>query len=180
MWCEVWTVRGDDDQASCKRSRQILTARTNPQLWVFVVLVPALGGLVWAGVHAWASGVADTRYSGYGAGILNALPPRGLAVFFFAGAAACAFALVMAIMARASNHPMLEISEPGITSRMLGGRGTLAWPAVTHLTRNDMWLYVHGKEPSGRSRKLAVSLVQLDKSAGSILAAIRVYRPDLV
>jgi hypothetical protein len=85
----------------------------------------------------------------------------------------------MVIIARTSDRPMLEISEAGITSRMLGGRGTLAWPAVTLLTRNDMWLYVHRKEPSGRSRKLAVSLLHLEESANSILAAIRVHRPDL-
>jgi hypothetical protein len=157
-----------------------LTARANPQLWVFVVLTPALGGLVWAGVHAWTSGVADTRYSGYGSRILNALPPQALAVLFFAGAAACTFALAIAIRARTSDRPMLEISQAGITSRVLGGRGKLAWPVVTHLTRNDMWLYVHGKEPSGRSRKLAVSLLHLDKSAGEILTAIREHRPDLV
>lgn len=29
----------------------------------------------------------------------------------------------------------------------------------------DMWLYVHGKQPSGRPGKLAISLVRLDKSA---------------
>jgi hypothetical protein len=157
-----------------------LTARARPQLWVFVVLVPALGGLVWAGVHAWTSGVTDTHYSGFGAALLNALPPKGLAAFFFAAAAACAFALVIAIRGRNSDRTMLEISEAGITSRVLGGRGTLAWPAVTHLSRNDWWLYVHGKEPSGRSRKLAVSLVHLDKPAGDILAAIGSHRPDLV
>jgi hypothetical protein len=108
------------------------------------------------------------------------LPPEWLAAFFFACAAACAFALVIAIRSRNSNLATLEISEAGITSRAFGGRGALAWPAVTHLTSQDTWLYVHGKEPGGRSRKLAISLVHLDKSSKEILAAIRAHRPDLV
>jgi hypothetical protein len=59
---------------------------------------------------------------------------------------------------------------------VLGGRGTLAWPAVTHLTSADMWLYVHGKQPSGRPSKLTISLVHLDKPADEMLAAIRAPR----
>jgi hypothetical protein len=157
-----------------------LTARAKPRLWIFLVLAPTLGGLVWAGIHALTSGFAGSPYHGRGAAILNALPPEGLAALFFAGAAACAFALAIAINSRLSNQSMLEISEAGITSRVLGGRGTLAWPAVTHLTSADMWLYVHGKQPSGRPGKLAISLVHLDKSADEILTAIRAHRPDLV
>ena len=61
---------------------------------------------------------------------------------------------------------------------MLGGRGTLAWPAVTHLTSADMWLYAHGKQPSGRPGKLAISLVHLDKSADEILTGIRAHRRE--
>ncbi len=157
-----------------------LTARAKPRLWTLVVLAPAFAGLVWAGIHAWTSGVTDTRYRGRGAGLLNALSPTELALFFFACAAACAFALAIGIRSRFSQRSMLEISETGITSRVLGGRGTLAWPAVTHLASESMWLYVHGKEPNGRARKIAVSLVHLDKSADEILAAIRAHRPDLV
>jgi hypothetical protein len=157
-----------------------LTARAKPRLWIFLVLVPAFAGLVWAGIHALTSDFAGP-YHGRGAAILNTLPPEGLAALFFAGAAACAFALTIAIKSRFSNQSILEISEAGITSRVLGGRGTLVWPAVTHLTnRDNMWLYVHGKQPSGRPGKLAISLVHLDKSAGEILAAIRAHRPDLV
>jgi hypothetical protein len=146
-----------------------LTARAKPSLWIFVVLAPTFLGLVWAGIHAWTSGVAGTKYHGRGAGLL----------IFFGCAAACAFALAVGIRSRIAKRGRLEISDEGITSRVLGGRGTLAWSAVTHLTSESMWLYVHGKEPSGRPRKLAVSLVHLDKSADEILAAIRAYRPDL-
>jgi hypothetical protein len=156
-----------------------LTARAKPSLWIFVVLAPTFLGLVWAGIHAWTSGVAGTKYHGRGAGLLNALSPEALALFFFGCAAACAFALAVGIRSRIAKRGRLEISDEGITSRVLGGRGTLAWSAVTHLTSESMWLYVHGKEPSGRPRKLAVSLVHLDKSADEILAAIRAYRPDL-
>ena len=157
-----------------------LTARAKPRLWIFLVLVPTLAGLVWAGIHASTSGFDGPPYHGRGAALLNALPPEGLAAFLFVGAAGCAFALCIAIKSRFSKQSMLEISEAGITSRVLGGRGTLAWPAVTHLTSADMWLYLHGKQPSGRPGKLAISLVHLDKSADEILTAIRAHRPDLV
>jgi hypothetical protein len=130
--------------------------------WTFLVLAPCFFGLVWAGIHALTSGVA------------------GLAAIFFGGAATCAFALAIGVRSRISNHGMLEISEAGITSRVISGCGRLAWPAVTQLTAENMWLYVHGKELSGRSRKRAVSLVHLDKSADEIQAAIRTHRPDLV
>jgi hypothetical protein len=81
--------------------------------WTFLVLAPCFFGLVWAGIHALTSGVA------------------GLAAIFFGGAATCAFALAIGVRSRISNHGMLEISEAGITSRVISGCGRLAWPGHT-------------------------------------------------
>jgi len=155
-----------------------LTARAKPKSWIVVVLVPATLGLIWAGVHAATSDTPE-QFQGRGSGLLNALSPTGRAIFFLVAAVLCAGALGMALKARLSTANALEIDADGITSRTLGGRGTLAWPAVTHLTRQGAWLYVHGHNPAGRRRKLAVSLIHLDKSSDEIMAAVGAYRPDL-
>jgi hypothetical protein len=68
-----------------------MTARAKPRLWIFPVLVPTFAGLVWAGIHALTSGFDGSPYHERGAAFLNALPPEGLAAFFFVGAAASAF-----------------------------------------------------------------------------------------
>jgi hypothetical protein len=59
------------------------------------------------------------------------------------------------------------------------GPGTLPWGAITHLTRQNNWLFVHGTRPDGRRRRLIVNLSQLDQEPSAILAAIQARRRDL-
>ncbi|HTF73418.1 MAG TPA: hypothetical protein VK620_03630, partial [Bradyrhizobium sp.] len=73
----------------------------------------------------------------------------------------------------------LIVDDRSITSKLFWGPGTLPWGAITHLTRQNNWLFVHGTRPDGRRRRLIINLSQLDQEPSAILAAIQARRLDL-
>jgi hypothetical protein len=152
-----------------------LIARSRQGVWQLFVLVPALALLVWMTAQAWSPSFHAEGRIAY----LNDVPGGVRAAFFLSCALICIGCIGIVLWRRLWPRVELIVDDHSVTSKLFWGPGTLPWSAVTHLTRQNNWLFVHGTSPDGRRRRLIVNLLQLDQEPSAILAAIQARRRDL-
>ena len=155
----------------------ILVARSKPKMWPLIVLLPATVICAWI---VRESMQPDFEISGRGAGLVRALGPEFAQFLFAAAAIACLFATAVVLLRKINPKDELIVSKDEITSYLLWGRGTLAWPSVSQITAQKNFLFVHGIDSAGKPKKLVIDAGGLDKSGDEIIAALSNCRPDLV
>ncbi len=154
----------------------VLSARGRPALWRIAILVPVIALLLWM---TQMGGSDEFVAEGRRAGLMNALGPSGRLLLFGGTALLCIGLLAVSLWRRMSPREEVRIDADGVTSRSVWGAGTLRWSEITRLQRQPAWLFVHGVDEGGGSRKLAVSLNDLDQSGETVIGAILARRPDL-
>jgi hypothetical protein len=102
---------------------------------------------------------------------LNHVPGGVRAAFFLSCALVCIECIGIALWRRLWPRVELIVDDRSVTSKLFWGPGTLPWSAITHLTRQKNWLFVHGTRPDGRRRRLIVNLSEFDQEPSAILAA---------
>jgi len=148
-----------------------LIARSRQSAWPLFVLAPASALLVWMTSQTWSPSFhAEAELL-----ISTTFPPESgrpsswVAPSYASGAPDCALAPPVATRRTDRRRPQRYVE-------LFWGPGTLPWSAITHLTRQNNWLFVHGTRPDGRRRRLIVNLSQLDQEPSAILAAIQARR----
>jgi len=149
-----------------------LIARSRQSAWPLFVLVPASALLVWMTAQTWSPSFHAEGRIAY----LNDVPAGVRAAFFLGCALICIGCTGIVLWRRLWPRVELIVDDHSITSKLFWGPGTLPWSAITHLTRQKNWLFVHGTRPDGRRRRLIVNLSQLDQEPSAILAAIQARR----
>jgi len=152
-----------------------LIARSRQGVWQLFVLIPALALLVWMAAQTWSPSFHAEGRIAY----LNDVPGGVRAAFFLSCALICIGCIGIVLWRRLWPRVELIVDDRSITSKLFWGPGTLPWGAITHLTCQNNWLFVHGTRPDGRRRRLIINLSQLDQEPSAILAAIQARRLDL-
>src|SRR5258705_9170732 len=148
-----------------------LIARSRQGVWQLFVLVPALA----LAAQTWSPSFHAEGRIAY----LNDVPGGVRAAFFLSCALICIGCIGIVLWRRLWPRVELIVDDRSITSKLFWGPGTLPWGAITHLTCQNNWLFVHGTRPDGRRRRLIINLSQLDQEPSAILAAIQARRLDL-
>src|SRR3977135_445541 len=152
-----------------------LIARSRQGVWQLFVLVPALALLVWMTAQTWSPSFHAEGQIAY----LNHVPGGVRAAFFLSCALVCIGCIGISLWRRLWPRVELIVCDLSVTPTLFRGPGTLPWSAITHLTRQKNWLFVHGTRPNGRRRRLIVNLSELDQEPSAILSAIQALRRDL-
>ena len=152
-----------------------LIARSRQGVWQLFVLVPALALLVWMATQTWRPSFHAEGRIAY----LNDVPGGVRAAFFLSCALICIGCIGIVLRRRLRPRVELIVDDRSVTSKLFWGSGTLPWGAITHLTCQNNWLFVHGTRPDGRRRRLIINLSELDQEPSAILAAIQARRLDL-
>ena len=155
---------------------QTLVCRSNQKLWPAIILAAAAAGL---GYMTYAAMDPSFEITGRGAGLFQAIGREGMMWFFGLCAAICVGCVGIVLYRRLMPKDELIINQDGVTSNLFWGRGTLAWPTVTKLARQKNFLFIHGTDAGGKTRKLTADLNGLSEPEKVILAAIETRRPDL-
>mgnify|MGYP001233837661 CR=1 FL=1 len=157
-------------------SEPLLVARSKPKLWYIPVSIAAAVLCGWM-----AREVSDPEFhtNGRGAALINMLGPDLAPWFFAAVSVACLLVAGITVIRRFNPKEELIITADQIVSNQVGGRGTIKWADIERLSRQQFWLYVHGRAVDGKQRKLAINLNGLDRNEAEIVATLKARRPDL-
>ena len=155
---------------------QPLVFRSRQKLTPGIILVLAAAGL---GYMTYAAMDPSFEITGRGAGLFQAIGREGMLAFFGICAAICAACVGLVLYRRLLPKDELILTQDSVTSNLFWGKGTLTWASVTKLMRQKNFLFIHGVDANGKTRKLTADLDGLSAPGREILAAIEARRPDL-
>ena len=153
-----------------------INAQSKQSMWQIYVLAPCTVLLAYMVKASFDPDFTEHSRSG----LITSFDPMTRAVFFGACALICAACVGLALWRRLSPRTELIVDDAGITSKLFWGSGAIAWPAITGLTFQNNWMFVHGADGAAKKKKLIVNLTGLDCHASIILAAIYLRRPDVL